>query len=219
MKQTPHLLQSRVRKHADKRTAIFQSTNHSRPYPTAKHSHPIWQFGNLTIWQFAPSHPTRHSPLATHLLKAFSFVEVMLVVVVIGILAAVVVPRFAGVTEESRASAVQAALGSARGSIAAFRAQSLLSGAATYPTFAQLTTTGTVLRDEMPANPYTKTRGIQQVSATQAAARAVINPTAAGWNYYVDNSSSPPVVIFYANDDTTTTIPNGQGGFLAANQL
>jgi hypothetical protein len=46
-----------------------------------------------------------------------------------------------------------------------------------------------------------------------------VNPTAAGWNYYVDNSASPPTAIFYANSSDVTTTPNGSGGFKTANQF
>ena len=52
-----------------------------------------------------------------------------------------------------------------------------------------------------------------------AEARSVVNAGAAGWNYYVDNDADPPVAVFYANSAEETTVPDGAGGFLAANEL
>jgi len=151
--------------------------------------------------------------------RAFTFIEVMVVVVVIGILAAIVVPQFGGVTEDAKASAAQGALGGVRSSIAGFRAKAILSASSPFPTLAQLTTLGTVLQSEVPTNPFNSMSNIQAVSAAQAAARTVVNETTVGWNYYVDNSATPPSAIFYANSSSATTVPNGSGGYKTANQL
>lgn len=149
---------------------------------------------------------------------AFSLLEIMVVVIVIGILAAVVVPRFASAGEDARTASTESILGSARASIASFRTAAVISGTDPYPTLAQLTG-GTVVRFDLPANPFTGIAGVQSVTRAQAVSRAVVNQNAAGWNYFVDNESDPPVAVFYANASNQTTRTNQAGGRVQANQL
>lgn len=156
---------------------------------------------------------------ASGLRRGFTIVEMIVVLVVVGVLAAIVVPRFNGMTDEAKASAVQGILAGVRSSVAGYRARQVISGAAAYPTLTQLTTVGTVMQQPIPSNPYSNLSTVQTVSASQAASRAVLNTTTYGWNYYVDNSSSPPTALFYPNSAETTAVPNGTGGFKSVNQL
>lgn len=151
--------------------------------------------------------------------RGFTFVEVMIVVVIVGILAAIVVPQFGGVSDDARASALQGSLGGVRSSIAGYRAKQVIAGAEPFPSVAQLTANGTVLQGEAPVNPFNQQSAIQGVTRAQAEARAVLNEQAFGWNYFVDNTSTPPVAIFYANSGQETTATDGQGAFLPANRL
>ncbi len=152
-------------------------------------------------------------------LAAFTFIEVMVVVVIIGILAAMVIPRFGEVTSSADSAAVKGAVAGVRSSIAGYRAKSLLSGSASFPSLSDLTTPGRVLQSEIPANPFSGLSAVQSVSVSDAARRAVSNATSFGWNYAVDNASNPPVAVFYANSDDTTDVPNGHGGFKKASEL
>ncbi|HHN78029.1 MAG TPA: type II secretion system protein [Phycisphaerales bacterium] len=149
----------------------------------------------------------------------FTLLEILIVVMILGILAAVVVPRFAGATDDARSSATEATVASVRASIAAFRSRAVMQGADPFPTLDQLNTAGVVMTETVPANPFTGVSGIQSVSQAQAEDRAVVDPDSAGWNYFVDNSADPPVAIFYANSDSETTVPDGSGGTLTANEL
>jgi prepilin-type N-terminal cleavage/methylation domain-containing protein len=151
--------------------------------------------------------------------RAFTFIEVMVVVLMIGILAAIVVPQFGGVTGDAKSGALQGALGGVRASVAGFRSKAILAGTDPFPTLVELTTVGTVMQSAMPVNPYNNKSTVQAVSAAQASARTVLNATTVGWNYYVDNAANPPTAIFYANDATVTTVSDGAGGYKAANQL
>ena len=150
--------------------------------------------------------------------RAFTVIEVIVVVLMIGILAAIVVPQFGGVTNDAKSGAAQGALAGVRSGIAGFRSKAILAGTSPFPTLTQLTTTGTVLQSAMPQNPYNKLSSVQTVTLAQATARTVVGTTS-GWNYYVDNTASPPVAIFYANSSTVTTVSNGSGGYKTANQL
>jgi type II secretory pathway pseudopilin PulG len=145
-------------------------------------------------------------------------IEIVVVVLMIGILAAIVVPQFGGVTDDARSGACQGDLAGVRSGIAGFRSKAILAGTSPFPTMVQLSTTGTVLQSPMPVNPYNNLATIQAVTQAQATARTVIGTTC-GWNYFVDNTATPPVAIFYANSSAATTVSNGSGGFKTANQL
>lgn len=150
--------------------------------------------------------------------RAFSLLEIMVVVIIIGILAAVVVPRFASAGDDARTASTEAVLGSARASIASFRTAAVIAGTDPFPTLQQLGD-GTVVRFDLPANPFTGVAGVQSVSRAQAMSRAVLNQNAAGWNYFVDNASDPPLAVFYANSSDQTTRTDQAGARVPANQL
>lgn len=161
----------------------------------------------------------RRMGLLARVAGAFTFVEVMVVVIIIGVLAAIVIPQFGGVTEDAKAGACEGGLAGVRSSIAGYRAKAILAGTPAYPTLVQLTTAGVVVEGTLPKNPFNGFTTVQQVSASAANARSVSNTSTYGWNYYVDNSATPPKAVFYANSSQVTTVPNGSGGFKTANEL
>jgi prepilin-type N-terminal cleavage/methylation domain-containing protein len=150
--------------------------------------------------------------------SAFSLVEIMIVVVIMGILAAVAIPRFVGASDDARTAATESTVGAVRASIASYRTGAVIAGEDPFPSLAQLTD-GTVVKSDLPANPFSGVSGVQSVSRGQAQNRTVVNATAAGWNYFYDNDSDPPQAVFYANSDVTTTRSDGAGGFRTANEL
>lgn len=151
--------------------------------------------------------------LALHA-RAFTLLEVMIVIIIVGILAAIAVPQFSNATNDANVSALKAGLGGVRSSIAAFRANAVLAGESPYPTLTELTTRGTVLQSDFPENPYNGSNAVQTVSQAQANARSVTG--SAGWNYYFDNSSDPAVAIFYANSSLAAGM-TGSGSAVTAN--
>ncbi len=150
--------------------------------------------------------------------QAFSLIEVLVVVVILGILAAMVVPKFAGATENAHTASVESTLATVRSSIASYRTRAIMIGGDPFPSAAQLENDGEVLADGVPRNPFTNVGGVQSVSLSQARNRAVVNENAAGWNYHVNNNAVPPIAIFYANSSNATTKSAG-GVPLTANEL
>lgn len=150
--------------------------------------------------------------------RAFSLVELLVVVVMLGILAAVAVPRFSGATDDARSASTQSTLAGVRSAIATYRMDAVIRGDDPFPSITALTD-GTVVKFEVPANPFTGVSGVQSVSESQADNRAVVSATSAGWNYFVDNSATPPVAIFYSNSDDDSTVVDGDGDVKGANEL
>lgn len=149
--------------------------------------------------------------------SAFTLIELIAVMIVLAILAGVAVPRYIDYTDRARSASLQGTLGNVRSAIANFYANSSLSGTPAYPTLAQLTTTGTVLQDAFPTNPYNGLSSVTAATQAQWAARTVAGT--AGWRYYVDNSANPPEYGFYANSTNSTTVTDPAGGTFEANEL
>ena len=111
--------------------------------------------------------------------RAFTLVELIVIIVVLAILSGVAIPKYIDYTANAKASAGKATIGAVRTAIANFYANSALTGTAAYPTLVQMQTLGSVMQETLPANPYNN-------SATIAAATWAATPPvsgAAGYNY------------------------------------
>lgn len=151
---------------------------------------------------------------------AFSLVEVLVVVVILGILAAVAIPSIISTTNDGRTSSVESTLFGVRSAIASFRERAVIAGDDPFPTLAELTTLGTVTDRAIGANPFTDVSGVRAASLAEAQARTVVSPTTYGWAYYVNNSSTPPIAVFWANStDETTRTDADSGDPVPANEL
>lgn len=174
--------------------------------------------------------------------RAFTLVELIVVIVILAILAGVAIPRYMNQNEYAKTAKLQDYLGKVRSAVGHFRLKASVDGAERYPTWQELCTQGTVLEGfstsgtlmsggssyEFFPNPFTQAKGVLgtvpadgNLTTMQASAHTI--PGAAtsdhGWVYYYDNLVSPPVFHFYSASPAQTTVPNGSGGFKAANEL
>ena len=148
---------------------------------------------------------------------AFTLIELIAVIVVLAILAGVAVPRYFDYTNRARTSALQGTLGNVRSAVSNFYANASLSGTPAYPTLVQLTTSGTVVMDTFPNNPFSNANTVTAATSTEYTNRTVTGT--AGWRYYVDNTLATPAFGFYANSSTTTTAVDSTGTAITANNL
>lgn len=130
--------------------------------------------------------------MRTRVRKAFTLVEILIVVVILGILAAIVIPQFTSASEEAQVSSVQSQLQTIRNQIELFRVRNN----GTPPTMAALfdpAANGIVGPDYLrtaPVNPRTGT------SSVIAGTAAPTNPVAAGGTAWVYNAATGE---FWAN--------------------
>ncbi len=118
--------------------------------------------------------------------SGFTLVEMVIVIVVLGILAAVAIPKFFDFTTDAKEAAAKGSLGAVRSAIATFYAHSATpagGGTATWPTLVELNTASTVLEQGIPDNPYSTSATKNTVIAGVTKGTPVTAGTTGGWCY------------------------------------
>lgn len=159
--------------------------------------------------------------------KGFTLVEILIVVVILGILAAIVVPQFTNATQDAQAGNIQTQLETLNNQIELFRARTgatnaeltaIFSGANPWDIFISggaLPVAGTVvdggyLKAE-PRHPRfsdTAQRSAVVAGAPDPATGSGGGAATAGWHYWVDANGNFHIGASYFNEDTGEIEPN-----------
>lgn len=87
--------------------------------------------------------------------RGFTLIELVIIIVVLGILAAVAIPKYQDISGEAREASCRAALGSLRSGITIWYAnEAVKTGTPSWPTLDTLTIPGIVMLQGLPPNPY-----------------------------------------------------------------
>lgn len=87
--------------------------------------------------------------------KGFTLIELVIIIVILGILATVAIPKYQDLTSEAKEAATRGSLGGLRSAITIYYAnQAVRTGSATWPVIDSLRTIGVVMMQSIPPNPY-----------------------------------------------------------------
>jgi prepilin-type N-terminal cleavage/methylation domain-containing protein len=126
--------------------------------------------------------------------SGFTLIELVAVIVVLAILAGVALPKYFDYAADAKEASCKGTLGGVRAGVANFYANAAISGTPAYPTYAQLTTVGTVMQEGFPENPYNGALTVRDADGTYADPPPTSG--AQGWAY--DETAGK----FWANSDT-----------------
>ncbi len=116
--------------------------------------------------------------------SGFTLIELVIIIVVLGILAAIAIPKYQDISSEAKEAACRGALGGLRSGITIFYANmAVTTGSADWPTGVNLNTIGSVMEQEVPENPYCDDANYPDSIVITVNARGTMEGTDCGWAY------------------------------------
>ncbi len=113
----------------------------------------------------------------------FTLIELVIIIVILGILAAVAIPKYQDISGEAKESACRAALGGLRSGATIYYAnQAVTTGTATWPSIAALRVVDSVMSQSIPKNPYQSDSNAPD-SIVTGVTKGTIVGSRGGWAY------------------------------------
>ena len=113
----------------------------------------------------------------------FTLIELVIIIVVLGILAAVAIPKYQDISGEAREASCRASLGSLRSGITIYYAnQAVRTGTADWPELDSLVSYDVVMANAIPPNPYQAEANAAD-SIVSGVTKGVVVGTRGGWAY------------------------------------
>jgi len=142
--------------------------------------------------------------------KGFTLVEILIVVIILGILAAIVIPQFTEASDDARTSSLRSDLQTVRSQLELYRVQhnSYPDGANSADWIAQLGETTDIHGDttgsdfgpylqKFPINPFNNSATVQLDDGSSGP--GLVNPDTAGWYFDTSTGKFAPNTVDHAD--------------------
>lgn len=115
--------------------------------------------------------------------QGFTLIELVIIIVILGILAAIAIPKYQDISSDAKQAAAKGALGALRSGITIYYAnQAVKTGTASWPVMDSLSAIGVVMEIEIPKNPYCASTNAPDSIVTGVTKGTTVG-TRGGWAY------------------------------------
>jgi prepilin-type N-terminal cleavage/methylation domain-containing protein len=115
--------------------------------------------------------------------NGFTLIELVIIIVVLGILAAVAIPKYQDITAQAKEASCRASLGALRSGVTIWYAnKAVTTGTAAWPSLVAVQTVDSVMAQSLPRNPYQLTTNAPD-SIVTGVTKGTIVGTRGGWAY------------------------------------